>query len=210
LNIDVSRSAIDAEYQRLGHRLGWRFLTCPEHNIKTATVALITINPGGGKFESRSWSVENGSAYIVERWKGLLPGEERLQQQVKRMFEIMRVKPEKVLSGYLIPFRSPSWGALPEKPNSMKFGMNLWRGIFETAKAKTVIAFGKAIAPHMTDLLEAELHAKHPAAWGDQTIDSYRFGADGRLIVLPHLSRFALFSRDNAPESENAFRVSLE
>ncbi len=127
------------------------------------------------------------------------------------MFKIMGAKPEEVLSGYLVPFRSPSWGALSEKPNSIKFGMDVWCGIFRRAKAKTVIAFGKQLAPYMKDLLKAELRGKRKAGWGDQTIDAYRFGTDGdgRLSVLPHLSRFALFNRVNAQKSENAFRVSL-
>lgn len=156
------------------------------------------------------WSVENGSAYVIERWYGLPPGEHKLQRQVRRMFQIMSVKPEEVLSGYLVPFRSPSWGDLTEKAESIKFGMDIWRGVFRIAKAKTVIAFGKDIAPYLTVLLMAVPHAKHQAAWGDQTIDAYRFATEGRLIVLPHLSRFALFNRVNVPESENAFRASLE
>jgi hypothetical protein len=110
-----SPATIQAAYQRLGHRLGWRLLTCPARNIESATVALVTINPGGANFEPPRWSVEAGSAYVIERWKGRPPGQETLQRQVRRMFEIMNVKPAEALSGYLVPFRSPSWGALSEK-----------------------------------------------------------------------------------------------
>jgi hypothetical protein len=197
---------VEAEYQRLGHRLGWRFLTCPEHNIETATLALITINPGGGKFVSPLWSVENGSAYVIERWYCLPPGGHKLQRQVRRMFEIMSVKPEEVLSGYLVPFRSPSWAALEKKTDSIQFGVDVWRKIFRRTNAKTIIAFGKGIARCMTDILKATLLTEHCAEWGNQTIDVYQFGTDGRLILLPHLSRFTLFNR---PRSENAFRVTL-
>jgi hypothetical protein len=206
----LSAFTIEAEYQRLEHRLGWRFLTCPERNIETATVALITINPGGEECVAPLWSVENGNAYVVEGWKDLPPGKHKLQLQVKFLFQIMGVQPEQVLSGYLVPFRSRSWKALPKKSASIEFGMDLWRGVFRRAKTKTVVAFGKEITPYVTDLLKAVLHAKHPAAWGDLTIDAYRFGTEGRLIVLPHLSRFALFGRKSAPVSENAFLASLE
>jgi hypothetical protein len=65
----LSPAFIEAEYQRLGHTLGWRFLTCSERNIDTASVALVTINPGGGTFEPPKWSVESGSAYVIESWK---------------------------------------------------------------------------------------------------------------------------------------------
>ena len=38
----LSSTSIHTEYQRLGHTLGWRFLTCPEENIGTASVALVS------------------------------------------------------------------------------------------------------------------------------------------------------------------------
>jgi len=202
----LSPTSIEAEYQRLGHTLGWRFLTCPEGNIGTASVALVTINPGGASFEAPRWSVEEGSAYAIERWKGCAPGQETLQRQVIRMFQIMDVKPDKVLSGYLVPFRSQDWSKLPKKSDSIGFGIGLWREVFERVIAETVLAFGKDIAPHMIDLLGASFHANHPAAWGEQTIDEYLFGSNRRLVILPHLSRFSLFGR---PQSESAFRAAI-
>jgi hypothetical protein len=205
-NCAPSPDEIEAECQRLGHRLGWRFLTCPKSNIETAKFALVTINPGGDKFEAPLWSVEAGSAYVIERWKGFSPGNEKLQRQVRRMFEIMDVCPERVLSGYLVPFRSPNWAALAAKEASLQFGVSAWRNIFRQVDIKTVIAFGKDIARRLTDMLEASEFGEYRAEWGDQTIDVYRFGNGGRLIVLPHLSRFALFNR---PNSERAFRAAL-
>jgi hypothetical protein len=202
----LSPTSIEAEYQRLGHTLGWRFLTCPEGNIGTASVALITINPAGGDFESPRWSVEAGSAYVIERWKGCAPGQENLQRQVIRMFQIMDEKPDKVLSGYLVPFRSQKWKRLPKKSDSIRFGIGLWREVFERANIQTVIAFGKGTAPHIINILGASFHESHLAGWGAQTIDEYLFGSNRRLVVLPHLSWFGLFGR---PQSESAFRAAI-
>lgn len=126
-------------------------------------MALITINPGGGCFEPPSWSVEAGSAYAIESWKSCAPGHEKLQRQVIRMFQIMGVKPEEVLSGYLVPFRSQEWGKLPRKSESISFGIGLWQEVLKQAKVETVIAFGKDTAPHMIKILEARLRATHPA-----------------------------------------------
>lgn len=95
---------------------------------------------------------------------------------------------------------------LRRKEDSVHFGTEMWRGVFGRAKAKRVIVFGKEIADYMTDILDASPVARLRAGWGNQTIDISRFGADGRLIVLPHLSRFSLFNR---PESERAFREAL-
>ena len=202
----LSPSFIEAEYQKLGHALGWRFLTCPERNIDASSVALVTINPGGRVFEPPSWSVEAGSAYVIESWKGRTPGHENLQMQVRRMFEVMNMRPDKILSGYLVPFRSQDWKSLSEKSASIRFGIDLWREVFTRANIHTVIAFGKDTAPYMISILRATPSASHLAGWGEQTIEEYRFGKDGRLVVLPHLSRFGLFGR---PKSEAAFRTAM-
>jgi hypothetical protein len=59
----ISPTSIEAEYERLGHTLGWRFLTCPEGNIGTATVALVTENPGGASFQApRSGASKSATA----------------------------------------------------------------------------------------------------------------------------------------------------
>src|SRR5215469_2578456 len=86
--------AIQAEHDRLGHQLGWRLLYSPAQTIDSAKVALITANPGGSKYEDPCWSVENGSAYVLERWKNCAPGSEKLQRQVCRMFDVLTVQPE--------------------------------------------------------------------------------------------------------------------
>jgi hypothetical protein len=203
----ISPTSIEAEYERLGHTLGWRFLTCPEGNIGTATVALVTENPGGASFQAPRWSVEEGSAYEIERWKGCAPGQANLQRQVRRMFQVMGVKPDKVLSGYFVPFRSQEWNKLSNKSASIAFGINLWRKIFAQTNVQTVIAFGsRNCGTHIVNILGAKHHASYPAAWGELTIDEYRFGSNRRLVVLPHLSRFSLFGR---PQSEAAFRTAI-
>ena len=203
----LTPTAIEAECQRLGHTLGWRFLTCPEGNIGTASVALVTTNPGGASFEAPRWSVEEGSAYEIERWKGCAPGQESLQRQVTPMFQVIGVKPAEVLSGYLVPFRSQDWNKLPQKSDSIRFGVGLWRKIFEQISVQTVIAFGKNhCGIHVIDILGAKHHASYPAAWDKLTIDQYLFGSNQRLVVLPHLSRFKLFGR---PQSEAAFRAAI-
>jgi hypothetical protein len=193
----LSPTSIEAAYQRLGHTKGWRFLTCPARNIDTSSVALVTINPGGASFAPPQYSVEAGSAYVIESWKGRSPGEENLQKQVRRMFEVMDVVPDTVLSGYFVPFRSQKWEQLPCKDDSISFGAGLWREVLK-----------RSIAPHVKALLNGAIQeASYPAAWGRETIDTYRFGSDGRLIVLPHLSHFKLFGR---PQSEAAFRCALK
>jgi hypothetical protein len=198
----LSSGHIQRECSRLGHRLGWRFLTCPRENVEGSEAALVTINPGGGSYEEPSWSVETGSAYVIESWNGNKPGDSSLQRQVRRMLEVACLRPEAVLSGYLVPFRSRKWTELNNKKESIKFGIELWREVFRRARwIKVVLAFGKQTAPHLSSILRAELRQVFCAAWGNQTVDLYSFGTSGRLVVLPHLSRYALFNRSKSEEA---------
>jgi hypothetical protein len=205
----LSEAVVEDEYRRLDHTLGWRFLTCPYKNVEDATTALITLNPGGAKFYDPIWSVESGSAYEVECWPGFAAGQAPLQKQVRRMFELARVLPKDVLSGYLVPFRSRSWKELPRQDKSLDFGRHLWTHVFAQTKATTIFAFGKSVAPSLVGILQA-VHppTKCRAGWGKQTIDVYRLEGAKRLIVLPHLSRFPLFNRPHS-ESESAFLKAL-
>jgi hypothetical protein len=202
-----SESEIQAEYERLGHSLGWRLLTCPARNIESSSVALITSNPGGSIREPPKWSVEDGSAYVIESWKSRPPGKENLQRQVRRMCEVMMLHPEDVLSGYFVPFRSQRWQQLPKKAASIQFGTRIWRDILHLGKVTTAIAFGKSdIGPYVARIFDATANAEVPTGWGDQTISVYRFGLQGKLLLLPHLSTFKLFS---AEKYESAFRTAL-
>ena len=204
-DFSFSTQSIETEYLKLGHTLGWRLLTCPARNLTDASICLITLNPGGHECERPRWSVEDGSAYVVESWKNCVSGEEKLQRQVRRMFELMEVAPEDVLSGYLVPFRSPSWSKLPEKDASLAFGLRLWKDILEKSKTRILISLGKDISRHIVDLLAMSKPTRHRVDWGEQTIDVYS-GDNRKLIVLPHLSRFSLFGRMKHPTSESVFR----
>lgn len=161
---------IEAAYQQLGYTLGWRLLTCPEANIRKASVALITINPGGAEFIPAKVAMEEGSAYVTESWKGCAPGQEKLQLQVRRMCQLLNVVPSDVLSGYLVPFRSPDWKRLAKKNQSLALGLELWRGILAMTKLDLVVAFGKEIGPHVSCLLKADLVGSERAGWGKETI----------------------------------------
>jgi hypothetical protein len=126
------------------------------------------------------------------------------------MFEIMGVQPERVLSGYFVPFRSRDWDSLPKKPEAVQCGIELWTGLFSKArKVTTVLAFGKEIAADLSGILGVTKVREEQAGWGKLTIDIYAGAAGRKLIVLPHLSRFGLFDRLNADASIKSFRSSL-
>ena len=86
-------SDIQDAYVRLGHKMGWQFLTSPQATLsRHCQIALIAMNPGGSieRPDHGRESSEAGSAYIVEAWKeGYAPGGAPLQVQVRRMFSLL-------------------------------------------------------------------------------------------------------------------------
>ncbi len=72
------------------------------------------------------FAMSSGSAWVVESWKGRSPGKAPLQRQVLFLFELLGEKPAAVLSGNLVPFRSPDWDALPgDRKATVSFGKDL-------------------------------------------------------------------------------------
>jgi hypothetical protein len=198
---------IEAEHNRLGYTLGWRFLMAPERNIASSEVAIIALNPGGTRRHGTSWSQEDGNAYLMEPWGGKSPGTDPLQRQVQRLCQVLNVDPDKTFTGQFVPFRSNSWSELPRRDEAVAFSRRLWRWALAQSKAQTFICVGKnVVAPEIAQLIGAKAIAAAPAGWGDQTIARYRTD-DGRIVLgLPHLSRFGLFGR---AVSENAFAQAL-
>jgi hypothetical protein len=81
---------IESAYVRLGHKFGWRFLTCQRSKfVEHPKVALVTLQPAGSRDyfpQLPRHSQEAGSAYIIENWDGRGRGADPLQQQVRKFF----------------------------------------------------------------------------------------------------------------------------
>jgi hypothetical protein len=70
---------------RLGHRLGWRFLYTPARTLAPDTrLAFVALNPGDGAYHCPILSVEQGDAYRIEieDWWGARQ-QQGLQTQVR-------------------------------------------------------------------------------------------------------------------------------
>lgn len=118
---------ISTAYMESKKSCGWRLLASPSSVLEGADVAFIGLNPGGSSQpdDHAEFAMKQGSAYVVETWGGCQPGTGPLQQQVRALFTGLSVKPESVLAGNLVPFRSPSWKSLQRKDFSLKFGESL-------------------------------------------------------------------------------------
>lgn len=219
---------IERFYKDHGYRLGRRFLTCSRKVLDGGTpqIALITLNPGGKRQrpDHPQNSCEEGCAYLVESWKnGMPPGEAPLQIQVRRMFAELAIKlrysgtPENLLeeslSGYFVPFRSPSFEELEHRREALDFGESIWSSILESVRPGLIICIDtktyerlKELIPRIYRLRETN-HLRPKTGWGDYRADIVEFGesSEVRLLRLPHLSRFGLFG--NPARAEHIDRI---
>ena len=214
---------IESEYRRLGHQLGWRFITGPKATFSPHTeVAFISLNPGGDIDlpDHPHESSEQGSAYLIECWKGKAAGTENLQIQFQRLATTLQQHfgdkssladyiNTKILTAHFIPFRSQRFETLHAKAESINFGRKLWERIFKFILPRTIItldpeAFG-AISEIISSSGGVQLsHERFQTGWGAGTrkpigceVRKYRQASKMVTILrLPHLSTYKLFSRE--------------
>ncbi|MCB1467155.1 MAG: hypothetical protein KDK08_08440 [Rhizobiaceae bacterium] len=199
------KARIEKAYAASGNSLHWRFLASPCHVLKGADVALIDLNPGGGSIpeDHPDFCMPSGSAYELESWDGgkrrkipYPPGESPLQIQMRTLFLRLCVKAEDVLAGHLVPFRSPSWKELKGHEEALRFGRQLWREVFDVVRPSLVVVMGLNDAgPIIESLLGAGSTERVPIGWGAIAGRKSSF-AGGRLVVLPHLSRFKVVTKE--------------
>lgn len=200
---DRWQSAIQRVYEARVQRfpdasLGWRLLYSPRRVLSGARVAFIGLNPGGRSIDPThgEFSSEAGSAYRkdVENWGR----NSSLQDQVIALFNRLKVSPEDVLAGNLVPFRSPDENSLPGASEAISFGCNLWREILDKVRPTVVVSMGVPANREICRLLGARTTGLHPVGWGNLNASRGQF-AGGAWIGLPHLSRFTIMKR---PESQ--------
>lgn len=205
----MTRDEIEAEHDRLGYDIGWRFIMCPEATLMRAKLVVVGLNPGGRERHGSDWSREGGNAYWEESWGGRAAGADPLQRQVQRLVSFTGLAPDDVACAQFVPFRSNAWGDLAHRDEAVQFARRLWAWVLERSPATTYACLGKGVTgSEIAGLLNAKHVANIPAGWGDQSIDRYE-AEDGRAVIsLPHLGRFQLFGRSaSEPGLRAAFRL---
>lgn len=141
----MNADQINAEHDRLGMKLGWRFLMCPETRLKDAKVAIITLNPGGTRRVDTEWSQERGNAYFMESWGGQALGRDKLQVQVQALVKAIGEDKDRVLARCFIPFRSPTFADLPRSAEAIQFSRRLWGAALEQSPSRLFVCVGKKV-----------------------------------------------------------------
>ena len=215
-DFDSITEKINNGYNRLGHTLGWRFLTVSKQVLESnPEIVFLTLNPGGSaKYEEHPVaSCEQGCAYTHEQWSTHAVGRAPLQIQVQQLFSTLATilgrdntpqLMEQSLLAYFVPFRSPSWEALSRKDESLDFAKNLWASLFKHIHPRLIIVLGHEPFGQMATLMRSRLLGSESTetGWGTITAETNFYGGTS-LVRLPHLSRFKLFGReDSQPRME--------
>lgn len=189
---------IERRYADDRYSLGWRLLYSPEAVLEGARVAFLGLNPGGSfrPKDHAEFAMEHGSAYVLENW-GVPPGTGRLQRQVVALFQKIGERPDAVLAGNLVPFRSPTWKALPDRQRALAFGQEIWREIFAEVRPQLVIAMGGEVTQALRHILGVGIMERISVDWGRVCGERGGF-AGGTLIGIPHLSRFPIITRSES------------
>ena len=186
---------IQHEYSRLGHSMGWRFLTSPKATLDNPKVVLVTLNPAGNRIDEHpAESQEQGSAYVVESWDGQPIGQDKLQRQVQMLFRSLDVKPDEVLSAHFCPFRSPSLKKLHRQTESLEFSELLWTRLLAEISPELVVCLNRDTQTALRNIMGPTMDLRSmPTGWGNYEADVETMANGTRLLRLPHLSRFSLF-----------------
>ena len=177
--------------------MGWRFLNSPAQTLFDARVAFIGLNPGGSGIDTThgEFAMNTGcSAYRDESWAGYRAGKSRLQREVLSLFDRLGENPEAVLSGNLVPFRSPNWASLKDKRSAVRFGEQLWEQVLKRARPQIVVTMGVQATQSIGHVLKIANRFKTPIGWGAYTASKGRFDG-GWHVGLPHLSTFTIMNR---------------
>jgi len=205
MNFEEALSEIKQGYLQLGHRRGYRFLLSSKKTF-CSDILFLNLNPGGSviKPEHPSDSCEKGPAHLTESWRGLPLGTAPLQVQVQKMFRQLSVHVSgkrdlitEALMAYFVPFRSPRLDDLHAKKESIKFAHDLWVKIISNNNPRLIICLGGDVFKQVDKILggpEGSITTK--IGWGAVTAGVYRYEAGCKVLKLPHLSTFKIFSRD--------------
>ncbi|MCI7616942.1 MULTISPECIES: hypothetical protein [Desulfovibrio] len=172
---------IDEEYQRLGHTLGYRFLTCSNTLLNPDMKLLyLSQSPAGSTDikEHPKTSCEYGSPFFVERWDGKEAGTSVLQQQTRQMFAMLQAQlkipgtvrnfaEQHILSGYFIPFRDYVYHKNKKETEEEKkkskekekaclaSAHQLWQKIFQKWTPRYILISGTSVGKEVKNILKS-------------------------------------------------------
>jgi hypothetical protein len=218
------KNTIIKNEELLNHKIGWRFINSSIETIqKNSGIGIITLNPGGKKYEQPVFALNNRkNAYLDENWGNFSKGQDPLQIQIKALFkeinkrwsynsdykELMRDS----FMAHLIPYRSNSYDDLSNKKATIFISKEIWTSFVNSKffDFKIIICIGKKQFKILEEILTNETNFEKmnskliSTGWGNYQSEISTFSNSTKkfkLVYLQHLSRFKIFNRKEGEES---------
>jgi hypothetical protein len=153
------------------------------------------------------WAPAIGNAHLIDVVEGHAAGEAPLQQQIRMMFDMLHYDLDtEILSLNYVPFRCTDWESLPHEGEALLLGERLWEWVIHQLDCPLIVCFGKSVLENrIAGSVGARFVEDIPTGWGNICASIYEYGKLGRLVSLPHLSRFKIFGRSEFTEVDRVF-----
>lgn len=179
---------------------GYKLLYCPWENIHTSQIAFISLNPGVlPDYEVKeTLSDERGNSYEVEQLYSKSP----FTEQFLKMCHLLGIEPHKVLTGVIHPFRSHRWRNLSKEQRiaGLDIGRDFW-SVALSPQVHTIIVSGNTACDEVVQITRSRIKKRLDSGWGTCQFEVYETLTKQRLIKLPHLSTYKIFSRSQCASS---------
>ena len=188
--------SVETEY---GFTEGYELLSCPWNTIGTTETAFIALNPGKPPDvkELRYVSNEQGNSYEIDRFVTKSP----ITEQFFKLCKFIDTEPRKILTGMACPFRGGHWNHFSnqQKDIGLSIGRQFWSEALDD-RIKLIIVLGDDTKTMIVDLKNARLDYEVEAKWQNTKNRRFITSTGTKIIQLPHLSRFKIFSREECLE----------
>ena len=197
-----SRSYWDEKLQSAakayGFHQGYKILYSPWSTIINHSAIFISLNPGKPPIAAEMCVVsdERGNTYEVERKITQSP----ITAQFLKLCEFIGVMPSEMLTGVAAPFRSERWAtiSITQQRAALAIGREFWSEALKHSPEKLIIACSDEASKMIVSITGAQLDVVTPSGWGNIKLSRYVAANGRRIVKLPHLSQFKLFSRAEA------------
>ena len=192
---------------KYGFRDGYKFVYGPWETLDVAEVAFLSLNPGKASALNidviREIADERGNTYEVEQWTTVSP----INDQFLRLARLLGRQPAEILTGVVVPFRSDDWDGLTprQREKSLNLGRRFWKEPLSRPGLRLIITSGVPAAKLVVEITGALPDGEAGSGWGSSKLRRYSLPKGGRIVSLPHLSRFKLLSRELSKEKLRAF-----
>jgi hypothetical protein len=186
------QARLEQEEVARGYQDGFKLLFCPWQLLESADTVFLSLNPGNDPSGEamRIASDERGNSYLIERRARHSP----IADQYQKLCKLFGLDTEQVLTGALMPFRTPSWNDRRDGP-ALTLTRPFWHQVLSRGRVRTVFCVGRTVEREVVAMTGGRQSQELPSGWGKIMIRQYATSNGVSLYGLPHLSKFKLLSR---------------